>query len=102
MAPPTDDPQAQPKRGRNSSADNSSPEPREDVKRSTNKTVDVHLGTCPLIALGHINLGLDRIEARIQELIRRSEQQKTAVARRRKGKGKRRARHEDEVGPPSE
>src|SRR5271156_1352198 len=91
------------KRGRQTSSDNSSPEPRDEVKRSSNKTVDVHLGNCPpppLLGPGLINSSVDRIEARIKELIRQNEQQNKAVASRRKGHGKRRQRHESEVGAP--
>ena len=97
-SPMAADPPARPKRGRNSSSDQLSPEPRDDVKRSTNKTVDIHLGNCQLIALGYINLGVDRIETRIRDLIRRNEQANTAVARRRKGQGRRSRRQEQEVG----
>lgn len=74
------------KRGRQLSSDNFSPEPRDEAKRSSNKTIDVHL---------------DRIEARIQELIRQNEDQNKAVVKRRKGHGKRRQRQESEVGAPN-
>ena len=92
------DPPARPKRGRSSLSDQLSPEPRDDVKRSTNKTVDIHLGNCHLIALGYINFGVDRIETRIRELLRRREQENNAVTRRRQGQGRRSRRHEQQVG----